>query len=83
MNTLAEYTYFYISKKITPHTFLLLFKIVESLECIFNYDHYFTDFLKISRSPFHYELICLCKTNESGKVEAGSQLKFPKSCMAE
>ena len=36
LNTLSEYTYFYISKNITSHTFLLVFKIVESLQCILN-----------------------------------------------
>ena len=36
MNTLSEYTYFYISKNITSCTFLLVFKIVENLQCIVN-----------------------------------------------
>ena len=35
-NTLSEYTYFYMSKKFTSYTFLLLFKIIESLQCILN-----------------------------------------------
>ena len=34
LNTLSEYTYFSISKNITSYTFLLVFKIVESLQCI-------------------------------------------------
>ena len=34
LNTLSEYTYFYISKNITSYTFLLGFKIVQSLQCI-------------------------------------------------
>ena len=34
LNTLVEYTYFYISKNITSYTFLLHFKIMESLKCI-------------------------------------------------
>ena len=34
LNTLSEYTYFYISKNITSYTFLLVFKIVESRQCI-------------------------------------------------
>ena len=34
LNTLSEYTYLYISKNITSYTFLLVFKIVESLQCI-------------------------------------------------
>ena len=34
LNTLSEYTYFYISKNITLYLFLLVFKIVESLQCI-------------------------------------------------
>ena len=32
LNTLSEYTYFYISKNITSYTFLVVFKIVESLQ---------------------------------------------------
>ena len=34
LNTLSEYTYFYISKHITSYTFLLDFKIVESFQCV-------------------------------------------------
>ena len=34
LNTLSEYTYFYISKNIISVTFLLVFKIVESLQFI-------------------------------------------------
>ena len=34
MNTLSEYTYFYIPKIITSYTFLLAFEIIESLRCI-------------------------------------------------
>ena len=34
LNQLSEYIYFYISKSITSYTFLLAFKIVESLQCI-------------------------------------------------
>ena len=36
LNTLSESTYFYRSKNITSYTFLLAFKIVESLQCILN-----------------------------------------------
>ena len=36
MNTLSEYAYFYISKSTTSYFFLLVFKIVESLQCILN-----------------------------------------------
>ena len=38
LNTLSEYTYFYISKNITSYTFLLVFKIVESLQCILEWN---------------------------------------------
>ena len=38
LNTLAEYTIFYISKNNTSCTFLLVFKIWESLQCILNTD---------------------------------------------
>ena len=40
-NTLSEYTYFYISKNITPYTILLVFKIIESLQCILQYETVF------------------------------------------
>ena len=36
LTTLSEYTYFYISKNITSYTSLLVFKIVEFLQCILN-----------------------------------------------
>ena len=36
LNTLSEYTYIYISKNISSYTFWLIFKIVESLQCILN-----------------------------------------------
>ena len=36
-NKLSEYTYFYIPKNITSYTFFHVFKIVESLHCIFKY----------------------------------------------
>ena len=36
LNTLSEYAYFYISKGVTSHTFLLVFKVIESLQCILN-----------------------------------------------
>ena len=35
LNTLSECTYFYILKNITSLTFLLAFKIIGSLQCIF------------------------------------------------
>ena len=34
LNTLSEYTYFYISKNITSYNFLLVLKIDKSLQCI-------------------------------------------------
>ena len=34
LNILSEYTYFYKSKNNTSYTFLLVFKIVERLQCI-------------------------------------------------
>ena len=34
LNTLSEYIYFYISKNITSYTFVFVFKIVKSLQCI-------------------------------------------------
>ena len=34
LNTLSEYSYFYISKDITSYTFLLVFKIIDNFQCI-------------------------------------------------
>ena len=34
LTTLSEYTYFYISKNLTSFIFLLVFKMVESHQCI-------------------------------------------------
>ena len=34
LNTLSEYTYFYVSKNITSYKFLLVFKIAEGLQYI-------------------------------------------------
>ena len=34
LNTLLEYTYFYISKNITSYTFLRVYKFVENLQCV-------------------------------------------------
>ena len=36
VNTLSEDTYFYESKNINLHTFLLAFKTAENLQCIVN-----------------------------------------------
>ena len=48
LNTLTEYTYFYISKNIISYTFLLVFKIVESLQCILKSNLYFSPGCSIS-----------------------------------
>ena len=42
LNTLSEYTYFYISKSITSYTFLYVFKIVQSLQYILKCDTHST-----------------------------------------
>ena len=39
LNTLSKYTYFYISESNTSCTSLLVFKIVESLQCILSIAH--------------------------------------------
>ena len=36
LNTLSEYTYFYISKAITSYTLFTCFKTVENVQCIPN-----------------------------------------------
>ena len=38
LNTISEYRYFYISKNMTLYTFLLVFKIAKSLQCIVKSD---------------------------------------------
>ena len=38
LNTLSEYSYFYISKNITSYTFVLLFKIFECLQSVLNHN---------------------------------------------
>ena len=48
LNTLSEYTYFYISKNITSYTFLLVLKIDESLHCILKNKYNFTSSKSIS-----------------------------------
>ena len=40
LNTLSEYTYFYKSKNIPSYTFLLVFKIVKSSQCILKWVRY-------------------------------------------
>ena len=44
LNKLSEYSYCYISKNITSYTFVLVFRIVESLQCILK--------VKVSEYPF-------------------------------
>ena len=39
LNTLSKYTYFYISENNTSYTSLLVFKIIESLQCILSIAH--------------------------------------------
>ena len=46
LNTVSEYTSFYISKNITSYNFSFVFKIVKSRQCILNKkDWYFTRLL--------------------------------------
>ena len=40
INTISEYTYFYISKNITSYSFFLVFKIFGSLQCILKQDNH-------------------------------------------
>ena len=44
LNKLSEYSYCYISKNITSYTFVVVFRIVESLQCILK--------VKVSEYPF-------------------------------
>ena len=60
LNTLSEYTYFYISKNITSYTFLLVLKIDESLHCILKNKYNFTSYQK----TFHIESINLNRSKQ-------------------
>ena len=51
----SEYTYFYITKNITSYTFLLVFKIVESLQCVLN-----TFFILIFFAPLAKSVSTVC-----------------------
>ena len=65
-NTLSEYTYFYISKNITSYTFLLVFKIVESLQCILtvSFCHvYASDVCPLHMNYFNYFELNHCLLN--------------------
>ena len=53
LNKLSEYMYFYISKIITSYTFLLVFKIVENLQCILSKNFCMLEI-------FCYSLIVVC-----------------------
>ena len=57
LNTLSEYKRLYISKRSTPDTFLLVFKIVKSFQCAIK---------KFTQS--HSSFICECEHDfEKGK----------------
>ena len=57
LNTLSEYTYLYISKHITSYTFLLVFKIVESLQCIPKKNIFMKPFVICARKDFTFSLV--------------------------
>ena len=59
-NTLSEYAYFYISKNITSYKILLVFKIVESLQCV----------LKPKSSPKYEVLKILQNSQEIPALES-------------
>ena len=71
LNTLSEYTYFYISKNITLYTFLLVFKIVENLQSILKASHYKWEMqcyvLHSYRNPHLTEEISACFNLEKKK----------------
>ena len=49
LNTLSEYTYFYISRNITSYTLLFVFKIVESFQGILKIEDGVKKNYKVSR----------------------------------
>ena len=67
LNTLSEYTYSSISKKITSYTFLLVFKIIESLQRILN--------LKNVMKVFVYFGISMAKTSVSVDISRYCKLR--------
>ena len=65
LNSLSEYTYFYISKTITSYTFLPVLKMVESLQRILKIKQ---NWLKGFKRPkvsclLKDRLLCLIKTD--------------------
>ena len=69
LNTLSEYTYFYKSKNVTSYTFLLVFKIVESLRCILNWKQS-SKFFSFYFLTIHYE--------STGKKASTNEIKTQK-----
>ena len=66
LNTLSEYTYFSLSKNITSYAFLVVFKVVESLQCILKANSDKSDLMS-SRESNKVVIETLC--NESTKSE--------------
>ena len=69
LNTLSEYTCFYISKNFTSYTFLLVSKIVENLQCILKTENF-----------SHEDVLCNVKnssiTCSSFRIILRNQYKF-------
>ena len=61
LNTISEYTYFYISKNIASYTFLLAFKIDDSLQCIRNHCLIIFFHHTTNTKPFEYFSECFSK----------------------
>ena len=64
LNTLSEYTYVYISKNITSYTFLLVFKIVESLQCILKWNVQWNRSVFINETIKEYNQMDKCLTQD-------------------
>ena len=83
LNTLRQYIYFYISKNIVSYTFLLILKIVESLQWILKV--YYNDSKNklfswsINQNWLISWYICLCQwKNASKKKKLGAVLRILK-----
>ena len=69
LNSLSKYIYFYISKNIASYIFLLVFKIVESLQCILK-EHFIFQlyFIKLSAATARFLLWNQCFSKLLGYI---------------
>ena len=77
LNTLLKYTYFYISKNITSYTFLLVFKIIESLQYILKIQSLFNYIDKVQHHGcVIYCSVCLWGADYIGETIRNSEIRW-------